>query len=142
MSGETAALASRLGLTKRRVRQLEDEGVFVRSVDEMFDVAWNVERYRLYSRKDVETVVDEINRVGTAIESGMDRLYSESDLEERRKLGRAEVGPLIGQLYAAMRLSNAMASLHERPLLYQLRKHVRRPPHGRVSRSDVLPPRK
>lgn len=116
MNSGNAELAEYLGLTERRVRQLEDEGVFVRDANELFDVARNADRYRVYSRKDVDTVADEIERLGSAIDAGMNRLYAESDLKKRRKLG-PEVAPLIGQIYAAMRLGNAIASPHSRPLL-------------------------
>jgi hypothetical protein len=116
MGGGTSELANRIGLTSRRVRQLEDAGVFVRGAEGQFDVDCKAERYRRYSDGNIDLVTDEIERLGQAVNAGLDRLHAEGDLGKRRKLGR-DIGPLLGQLDAAMRLGAALAPPHARPLL-------------------------
>jgi hypothetical protein len=117
--GNTRAMADRVGLTARRVKQLEtEEAVFVRGPNGTFDLEWNAGRYRTYIEKDIDSVCHEIERCARDIDAGLDRLRTASPTQ-RTKL-YPTVGPLIGRFHAALRLGAAIiASPGQRRLLAQ-----------------------
>ena len=107
-----ADLTDRLGLTSRRILQLEHENV----LDRRRAIGWNENRYRIYSTDSIDVLAEEIGRLAKSLDSGMTRMSEIDDIEKRRKLG-LKVGPLIGQFSEAMDLANAMARPSQRPLL-------------------------
>ncbi len=102
-TGTKQDLADRLRLTRRRVDQLIDAGVFYARADGAFDIGANAERYRAYRRKDVAWIAEELERLAAEITSGLKQMTATSSLPKRRKLAR-EIGPLIPALDAAMRV--------------------------------------
>jgi hypothetical protein len=116
MRGGIASLAKVLGVTPRRTRELEDEGIIVRHPDDSFDEAECVRRYRLYADRDIETVADEAERLLEQIEAGFRRMEAVRGLEERRRIGK-QFAPAIGRFDRALRLANSMMPVHARPLL-------------------------
>jgi hypothetical protein len=115
-TGTKMDLAERLRLTRRRVDQLIDAGMFYARVDGAFDITANAERYRAYRRKDVDWIADELERIAGQISGGLKQMTATSSLPKRRKLAR-EIGPLIPQLDAAMRVGNAISPSGQRDLL-------------------------
>jgi hypothetical protein len=111
-----AGLANALNLTDRRIRQLVDLGVVVREPDGNYDLDLNRRRYRLYIDRDVDRIADDIENASIEVDEALKLLHDEPDLSKRRALGR-EVGFVVGQLDRAMRLANALAPEHDKPLL-------------------------
>jgi hypothetical protein len=109
-------LAARLGITRQRVSQLRDEGVFIDGPDGKLDLEGCVARYERYCDADLGAAADEIEELAKVVEKGMERLRATRGLEARRKLGK-EFGPAIGKLDAALRLAIAMAPPHAREVL-------------------------
>jgi hypothetical protein len=115
-SGTKQDLAERLRLTRRRVDQLIDAGVLYARADKSFDIAANAERYRAFQRKDVEWIAEELERLAASINAALKQMRATSSALKRRKIAR-EVGPLIPQLDAALRVGNAIAPTGQRDLL-------------------------
>jgi hypothetical protein len=69
-TGTKMDLAERLWLTRRRVDQLLDSGMFYARADGSFDIAANAERYRAYRRKDVDWIGEELEPLGWSDRSG------------------------------------------------------------------------
>jgi hypothetical protein len=107
-----ADLTGRIGLTDRRILQLEHEGVLSRGRS----VEWNAERYRVYSTDDTDILVEELGRLAKSLDAGMARMVEIDDIDKRRKLGR-KLGPSIGAFSELMDLANAMAPPGQRALL-------------------------
>jgi hypothetical protein len=116
MRSATVELATRLNVTRQRIGQLEQEGVLIRAADGTLDIEANVQRYRLYSAGDTDSICDEAERLLQALDAGLGRMRAERKLAERRRLGR-EIAPLIGRLDSMLRLGTAMTSMHARPML-------------------------
>ena len=68
--------ADRLGLTTRRVRQLEDAGVLFRG-PEGFDLDESVRRYRIFTEHDVEAAIHDIEAANQGISAVFLRLGAE-----------------------------------------------------------------
>jgi hypothetical protein len=117
-TGTKMDLAERLRLTRRRVDQLIDAGMFYARVDGAFDITANAERYRAYRRKDVDWIAEELERLAGQISAGLKQMRATSSRPKRRKVAR-EIGPLIPALDAAMRVGNAISPLGHRDLLNQ-----------------------
>lgn len=115
MTGDAAEMAERIGLTARRVRQLEEIGVLVRNAAEVFDLDWNSRRYRIFAERDCDAAAHEIERAGRDVDAAFSALRACS-ADKRRKMA-AEVGPLVGRLDAALRLVPALAQPTLRPLI-------------------------
>jgi hypothetical protein len=115
-NGTKQDLAERLRLTRRRVDQLIDAGVFYARADQSFDIAANCERYRAYRRKDIDWIAEELERLAAQITACLKQMRATSSPPKRRKLAR-EIGPLIPQLDAAMRVGNAISPSGQRDLL-------------------------
>jgi hypothetical protein len=105
--GDKHELAAALGLTVRRVEQLDAAGVFYANQEEVFDIAANSERYRWLSDDDVDAVADEAERIARALDACMDKMRATQNLAERRKI-RNPVLPLVPQFRAIMSLMNEM----------------------------------
>jgi hypothetical protein len=108
MACTTIELADRLGVTSRRVLQLEHENVLNRA----HSLEWNA----VFSSEDADTLAEQLGRLAKSLDAGMNRMAGIDDIEARRKLG-LEVGPLIGQFSEAMDLANATAPPGQRALL-------------------------
>jgi DNA-binding transcriptional MerR regulator len=102
-------LAEALAITDRRVRQLEDQGVLV--------VAVNGYRYRLFKTRDNDRPSADAEQAAWRAQDALDQIHAALSLKERRRLAR-KLGPTIGELGEAMRLSNALLEeQHERDFL-------------------------
>jgi hypothetical protein len=115
-TGTKIDLAERLRLTRRRVDQLIDAGVFYARADGAFDLTANAERYRAYRRKDVDWISEELERLAGQISGALKQMRATSSVPKRRKLAK-EVGPLIPALDAAMRTGNLLSPSGQRELL-------------------------
>ena len=111
-------LARHLGISDRRVRQLEAERVVERLDGEpaRYDLDVNVRRYRLYAARDVDTICQEVEAATKSLDNMFDRLRQEDDIQKRRWIAKQD-GHAIGRLDAAMALSNALASEHAREMV-------------------------
>jgi DNA-binding Lrp family transcriptional regulator len=111
-------LAWRLGISDRRVRQLESEGVVERLDGEppRYDLDANARRYRLYVDHDIDTVCREVEEASGDVDDLFERMRMAGDVEKRRLIAKQD-GHAIGRLDAAMALSNALAPEHARQML-------------------------
>jgi DNA-binding transcriptional MerR regulator len=109
-------LASRLNLTDRNIRLLEERGVIVGLANGEYDFAINRERYRLFRDRDVHTVVDRMEDAALNVDDLLTAMEAEPDIETRRTILR-ERGAVVGQFMGWMKLANAMRPEHERDLL-------------------------
>ena len=108
-------LANELGLTDRRVRQLEDQGVIVRNCDGRYDVGLNHSRYRLFIDRDIDRVATAVEEAAKRSDDALDQIRTEPSLKKRRVLAQ-KLGSAIGQLELEMKLANALAPEHHRQL--------------------------
>ena len=108
-------LANELGVTDRRVRQLEDQGVIVRDCDGGYDVGLNRRRYRLFIDHDVDRVATAVEEAARRSDDALDQIRIEPSLKKRRALAQ-KLGSTIGELEREMRLANALAPEHHRKL--------------------------
>jgi hypothetical protein len=106
---DQSGLARRLGITARQVRNLEADGVILRTSDDLYDLAACQTRYEIFRARDVDTVAAEIERASAALTSAMNALLSTESVEQRRKMMRATAGPLIGVLDGWLRLACALS---------------------------------
>ena len=111
-------LARHLGISDRRVRQLETELVISRLDGDTarYDLDVNSRRYRLYADHDTDTAAREIDEASACVQRLFGRLRAEGDIQKRRQIA-VEEGHAIGQLDAAMTLGSALASEHARDML-------------------------
>ena len=111
-------LARHLGISDRRVRQLEAECVVERLDGEppRYDLDANARRYRLYADHDIDTVCQEVEEATKDLADMFDRMRMAGDVEERRLIAKQDAHA-IGRLDAAMALSNALAPEHARQML-------------------------
>jgi hypothetical protein len=109
-------LANALGISDRRVRQLEEQGVIIRCPDGNYDVDWCLRRYRLFIDRDINQVAMAVERAVERVDNALDQLRGEPGLEVRRRLVE-RLGPAVGELDGAMRLANALAPATHRELL-------------------------
>ena len=111
-------LARHLGISDRRVRQLEAEQIIERLADEptRYNLDASARRYRLYAGGDMDAVCRQIEEASTRIDHMFSRMRAEDDIEKRREIVASE-GGAIGQLDAAMSIANALAPQHSRVLL-------------------------
>ena len=116
LMGDTAKMAKQLGLTVRRVQQLEEIGVLIRNAKEVFELEWNANRYRIFVDGSHDEAANEIERAGRDLDRAFDRLRAERNADKRRKMA-AEVGPKVGRLDSALQLAAALASPALRPLI-------------------------
>ena len=118
-------LARHLGVSDRRVRQLEAEGVVERLDGEppRYDLDANARRYRLYADHDIDTVCREVEEASRDVDDLLGRMRMAGDVEERRLIAKQD-GHAIGRLDAAMALSNALAPEHARQMLGTFRNLV------------------
>ena len=118
-------LARHLGVSDRRVRQLEAECVVERLDGEpaRYDLDANARRYRLYADHDIDTVCQEVEAATKDVADLFDRMRKADDVEERRLIAKHN-GHAIGRLDAAMALSNALAPEHARQMLGTFRNLV------------------
>jgi hypothetical protein len=101
-------LARHLGLTARRIRQLEDECVISRGHDNLYDFDKCERRYRVFREGDRVAVSYEIERLAREVSREMNKLLAVGGIEERRRLAK-RVGPLMGELDGQLLLAAAMA---------------------------------
>ena len=115
-------LARRLGISDRRVRQLEAECVVERLDGEppRYDLDANARRYRLYADHDIDSICREVEEASRDLDDLFDRMRMAGDVEERRLIAKRD-GRAIGRLDAAMALSNALAPEHARQMLGSIR---------------------
>jgi hypothetical protein len=116
LTGDTAEMSERIGVTVRRVRQLEELGVLIRNAKKVFEIEWNANRYRVFADGSHDESSHEIERAARDLDAAFDRLRAERNADKRRKMA-PEVGPLVGRLDAALRLAAALASPALRPLI-------------------------
>ncbi len=111
-------LARHLGISDRRVRQLEAEKIVERLPDEptRYDLDASARRYRLYAGGDMDAVCRQIEEASTRIDNMFSRMRAEDDIQRRREIVASE-GGAIGQLDAAMSIANALAPQHSCDLL-------------------------
>ena len=110
-------LARHLGISDRRVRQLEAELVISRLDGDpaRYDLDVNARRYRLYANRDIDTVCDEILEATKDVEDVLKRLANEPDIQKRREIAK-EDGGAIGRLDGAMKLATALQPEHSREM--------------------------
>jgi DNA-binding Lrp family transcriptional regulator len=110
-------LARHLGISDRRVRQLEAEGIIERLDVEpaKYDLAGNTSRYRMYANRDLNAICREIEDAAERVDDLLERLRAEGDVNKRRRIAEVD-GSAIGRLDAAMALSNALAPEHARDM--------------------------
>ena len=116
MNKNDREMADRIGVTVRRVQQLAADGVLWRHDTGAFDIADNARAYRVYSDNDVDEVCRQIEAEARSVEDDLDALREARTPEQRWKLAQ-EVGPHVGRLNKALRLSIAMDSPGSRQLL-------------------------
>jgi hypothetical protein len=100
-------LARHLGLTARRIRQLEDDSVISRGHDNLYDVENCERRYRAFREGDRVAASYEIERLAREVSREMNKLLAVGDIEERRRLAK-RIGPLMGELDGQLLLAAAM----------------------------------
>jgi hypothetical protein len=110
-------LARHLGVTDRRVRQLEVEEVIERLDGEpvRYDLEASARRYRVYAAHDMDTVCRNIEEAAEDVDVMFDRMRQESDIQKRRKIARQD-GGAIGRLDIALKLATALAPEHARQM--------------------------
>jgi hypothetical protein len=109
-------LATELGISDRRIRQLEEKGVVVRNTRGNYDVDRNRRRYRLFIDRDMERVANEVEEAAERAADVLDQMRAEPDLSTRRLLVQ-RLGSTVGELDSAMKLANALAPDSSRALL-------------------------
>ena len=111
-------LARHLGISDRRVRQLETELVVSRLDGDpaRYDLDVNARRYRLYSDHYTDTASREIEEASACVQRMFDRLRAEGDIQKRRQIA-VEEGHAIGQLDSAMALGSALVPEHARAMM-------------------------
>jgi hypothetical protein len=107
-TADQGELARHLGLTARRIRQLEDECIISRRDDNLYDVEKCERRYRVFRDGDRAAVSYEIERLAREVSREMNRLLAIERIEERRRIAK-RVGPLMGELDGQLLLAAAMA---------------------------------
>ncbi len=117
-TGDQPELARHLGVSDRRVRQLEVEQIITRLDGEpaLYDLDVNIRRYRLYADHDIDVICREIEQAAQRVEDLFKLLRAEDDVQKRREIVSSK-GGAIGQMDAAMSLANALAPQHSRDLL-------------------------
>lgn len=114
--GDQLELARHLGVTDRRVRQLEAEKVIERLDDGGYDLDESRRRYRLYASGDMDAVCRQIEDGSKCVDEMFSRMRAEDDVEKRRQIV-AEDGRAIGRLQVAMDIANAMGPEPAREML-------------------------
>ena len=112
MSSETKELADRLGISPRRVKMLEADGV----ISPWLDLDENFERYRTVVDCDTASIVRQLEAAALAADRGLEKLRSTKTLAGRRALAET-VGPCAGRLANALALHRAIAPPESRQLL-------------------------
>ena len=127
------SLAAALGVTTRRLRQLEELGVVIRRHDGAYDVAKNVARYQTYQRRspaDVEELHDAVLQASRDAERAMDA--ADPDKPDFEKVAR-RAADAIHALDESMKLMNAMRPEGDRPMLDSFRQMVVGRAHGTMA---------
>ncbi len=117
-TGDQLELARHLGVSDRRIRQLEAEQIIERLPDEptRYNLDASARRYRLYAGGDMDAVCRQIEEASTRIDDMFTRMRAEDDIQKRREIAKQD-GGAIGQLDVAMSIANALAPQHSRDLL-------------------------
>jgi hypothetical protein len=114
---DSAEIADAIGVTRRRVQQLEREGVLIRDpANNLFARDWNGRRFAIFKARDFEGAARELERAGEDLQAGLDRL-AQARTKAKRDAVAVEVGPAVGRFDAAMRLINALLHPGQRALL-------------------------
>ena len=115
--GDQLELARHLGVTDRRVRQLEAEHIVERLDGEptKYDIDVCARRFRLYANHDIETVCRELEQAAEEVDRMLTRMRSQTDVQERQRIAE-EDGGSIGKLQAALHLANALMPAHARDM--------------------------
>jgi hypothetical protein len=108
-------LADALDISDRRVRQLEELGVIVRHPNGGYDIDKNRRRCRIFTDHDIDLATTAVEQAARDVEDALDQIRA-APAEGRRRLAQ-KLGPAVGVLDGAMRLANALAPEHQRPLL-------------------------
>ena len=118
-------LARHLGVSDRRVRQLEAEHIVSRLDGEpvTYDLDASVRRYRLYVAHDIDTVCRELERAAESVDGMLMRMRAENDVQERRRIAE-EDGGSIGKLQAALDLANTLMPEHARDMARTVEKLI------------------
>lgn len=118
-------LARYLGVSDRRIRQLEADHVITRYDGEppRYHLDINARRYRIYVDHDIDTACRAVEEAAAGIDDLLKRLREERSIQKRRRTAQNE-GYAIGRLYAAMDLANAMMSEHARDMAGTFTKFV------------------
>jgi len=114
---DSAEIADAIGIGRRRVQQLEREGVLIRDPsNNRFAHEWNARRYAIFAARDFDGAARELERAGDDLQAGLDRL-NEARTTVRRRAIAIEVGPAVGRFDAAMRLMTSLMPAGQRALL-------------------------
>lgn len=116
MKMNQSQLADRLGISTRRVRQLEDLGVVVAEGRGRYDAENNARRYSAFATKDQAAVLIEIEDAAGRVEHGLAQLAKRFAIVA----GKA-IGADINALDAAWKLSISMRADDERSMLDTIR---------------------
>jgi hypothetical protein len=117
-TGNQKQLAAALGLTERRIRQLEDERV-LEKVDgdrSLYDLGSSKRRYQVYSSGNLDTVTFEIERASDDLSAILADMEA-APVPNRMPMAR-KVGPAMAALGGWLHVSAAMLPKHERPLIH------------------------
>lgn len=111
-------LARHLGVSDRRIRQLEAANVIVRLDGEpvRYDLDANVRRYRMYADRDMDAACREVELASAYVDEMLGRMRAEDIVSVRWQIAEQD-GGAIGQLQAAMCIANALAPEHARDML-------------------------
>jgi hypothetical protein len=112
-------LALRLNLTDRNDRLLEERGVILRLPSGEYNLPDNLERYRLFRDRDLQTVADRIEDAAKTVSDILASMEAEPNVKSRRKIMR-ERGVIIGRFTGWLDLSVAMQPEPLRALLKRL----------------------
>lgn len=111
-----AELAREIGVTARRIRQMEDEGVIRRLPGDVFDLDECEQAHRLLVGRnpaDVAAVRNEAEALAGQVEDDLRKL-ARLPLAKRMAAAEAGVGPAIGKLTHLLSLLAAVAPVERR----------------------------
>ncbi len=114
--GDQLELARHLGVSDRRIRQLEAEQVVERLDDGGYDLDASARRYRLYANRDTDAACLEVEVATKDLADLFDRMREETDIQKRCLIAKRD-GHAIGRFDSAMALANSLAPEHARQML-------------------------
>ena len=126
-TGDQLELARHLGVSDRRVRQLEAEQIIERLDGELvrYDLNACARRYRMYADGDIDAICRNIEEASADIDAMLERMRNEPYIQKRREIAKQD-GGAIGRLDVAMKVAIVLQPEHSRGMartfnnLYQI----------------------